>query len=115
MAMGPLEGVQVVEIAGLGPGPFCGMLLADLGAEIVLVERMQAGNAVTDVGPAAIYNRGKAPSRSISKTRAGVKPSCVSWQRPTRSSRGCGPASWNGWAWARRSATRAIPASSTAG
>src|SRR5512134_2214783 len=57
--MGPLEGVRVVEIAGLGPGPFCGMLLADLGAEVVLVERTRAGNAVTDVGPAAIYNRGK--------------------------------------------------------
>ena len=57
--MAPLEGVQVVEIAGLGPGPFCGMLLADLGADVVMVERTQAGNAVTDVGPAAIYNRGK--------------------------------------------------------
>jgi acetyl-CoA hydrolase len=59
MAMGPLNGVQVVEIAGLGPGPFCGMLLADLGADVVLVERTESGGAVTDIGPAAIYNRGK--------------------------------------------------------
>lgn len=29
---GPLEGVRVVEFAGLGPGPFCAMLLADMGA-----------------------------------------------------------------------------------
>ena len=29
---GPLAGVRVVELAGIGPGPFCGMLLADLGA-----------------------------------------------------------------------------------
>jgi alpha-methylacyl-CoA racemase len=36
---GPLAGVRVVELAGLGPGPFCGMLLADLGAEVILVDR----------------------------------------------------------------------------
>jgi alpha-methylacyl-CoA racemase len=37
--VGPLEGVRIVELAGIGPGPFCGMLLADLGAEVVLVDR----------------------------------------------------------------------------
>ena len=37
--MGPLQGIRVVELAGIGPGPFCGMLLADLGAEVVLVDR----------------------------------------------------------------------------
>ena len=37
--MGPLEGVRVVEIAGIGPGPFCAMLLADMGAEVVRVDR----------------------------------------------------------------------------
>ena len=37
--MGPLEGVKIVEIAGLGPTPFCGMLLADMGAEIIRIER----------------------------------------------------------------------------
>jgi len=36
---GPLAGIRVVEIAGIGPGPFCGMLLADLGAEVLLIER----------------------------------------------------------------------------
>jgi alpha-methylacyl-CoA racemase len=36
---GPLAGVRVVELAGIGPGPFCGMLLADLGAEVIRVER----------------------------------------------------------------------------
>jgi len=36
---GPLTGVTVVELAGLGPGPFCGMLLADLGAEVIRVDR----------------------------------------------------------------------------
>ena len=36
---GPLAGVRVVELAGIGPGPFCGMLLADLGAEVICVDR----------------------------------------------------------------------------
>jgi len=38
-ATGPLAGVKVIEIAGIGPGPFAAMLLADLGAEVVRVER----------------------------------------------------------------------------
>ncbi len=36
---GPLSGVRVVELAGIGPGPHCGMLLADLGAEVIVVDR----------------------------------------------------------------------------
>ena len=36
---GPLAGYRVVELAGIGPGPFCGMVLADLGADIVRVDR----------------------------------------------------------------------------
>lgn len=37
--MGPLTGVRVVEIAGIGPGPFCAMMLADAGADVVRVDR----------------------------------------------------------------------------
>jgi alpha-methylacyl-CoA racemase len=37
--MGPLSGVRVVEIAGIGPGPFCAMLLSDMGAEVLRVDR----------------------------------------------------------------------------
>jgi alpha-methylacyl-CoA racemase len=37
--VGPLAGLKVLEIAGIGPGPFCGMMLADLGAEVIRVER----------------------------------------------------------------------------
>src|ERR1700738_385167 len=36
---GPLEGVRVVEFAGIGPAPFCVMLLADLGADVLRIER----------------------------------------------------------------------------
>ncbi len=39
MAQGPLDGVKIVEFAGIGPGPFCGMLLSDLGADIVRIDR----------------------------------------------------------------------------
>src|SRR5690606_4479599 len=52
---GPLEGVRVVELAGIGPAPFCGMILADLGAEVVRVDRPErAGTPDTDP-----LNRGK--------------------------------------------------------
>jgi len=37
--MGPLTGLKVVEFAGLGPGPFCAMVLADLGADVISIER----------------------------------------------------------------------------
>lgn len=43
--MGPLKGVKVVEFAGIGPGPFCCMLLADMGADVLRVDRaMNVGN-----------------------------------------------------------------------
>jgi crotonobetainyl-CoA:carnitine CoA-transferase CaiB-like acyl-CoA transferase len=58
--MGVLSGLRVVEIAGLGPAPFCGMLLADMGADVVLVERAagQGGDPLS-LGKNAIVNRGK--------------------------------------------------------
>jgi alpha-methylacyl-CoA racemase len=37
--MGPLHGVTIIELAGLGPAPFCGMMLADMGADVIRVER----------------------------------------------------------------------------
>ena len=40
--MGPLTGLRVVELQGIGPGPFCGMMLADMGAEIIRVDRSAA-------------------------------------------------------------------------
>lgn len=44
LTSGPLAGVQVVELAGIGPGPMCGMLLADMGAQVLLVERLEPAN-----------------------------------------------------------------------
>lgn len=52
--MGPLQGVRVIEIEGLGPGPFAGMVLADLGAEVIQVGR--AGTPAQNLGA---LSRGK--------------------------------------------------------
>ena len=38
-ALGPLAGVKIIEFAGIGPGPFAGMVLADLGADVIGVDR----------------------------------------------------------------------------
>ncbi|MGW0751469.1 CaiB/BaiF CoA transferase family protein [Streptomyces sp. NPDC002587] len=55
---GPLAGVRVVELAGIGPGPFAAMLLADLGADVVRVDRPGGGGLAVD--PAHdVTNRGK--------------------------------------------------------
>lgn len=37
--MGPLKGVKCVEVGGIGPAPFCGMMLSDMGADIIRIER----------------------------------------------------------------------------
>jgi alpha-methylacyl-CoA racemase len=42
VAQGPLNGIKVVEFAGLGPAPFCGMLLSDLGADVLRIDRKDA-------------------------------------------------------------------------
>jgi alpha-methylacyl-CoA racemase len=42
---GPLSGLKVIELAGLGPAPFCGMILADLGAQVTRVDRMRPAGA----------------------------------------------------------------------
>ena len=58
--MGPLDGLKVIEIAGIGPGPFCAMMLADLGADVVRVERAQLVQPDKPVtSPADLLNRGR--------------------------------------------------------
>jgi alpha-methylacyl-CoA racemase len=58
--MGPLAGTTIIEIAGIGPGPYCGMLLADLGADVIRVDRagaVQGGDP--ERPPADLLNRGR--------------------------------------------------------
>ena len=59
MTTGPLSGVKVLEIAGIGPGPFCGMLLADLGADVVRVDRPGGGGMQLVPWADDLLNRGK--------------------------------------------------------
>jgi alpha-methylacyl-CoA racemase len=54
--MGPLSGVKVIEIAGIGPGPFCGMMLADMGADVLRIDRADAVGRNTRYD---LLNRGK--------------------------------------------------------
>src|SRR3954463_3652719 len=58
--MGPLSGYKVIELAGIGPGPFCAMVLADLGAEVIRIDRHRnAGLGDPDTPPADLLNRGR--------------------------------------------------------
>ena len=52
MGAGPLAGIRIVELGSIGPGPFCGMILADLGAEVLRVDRAAGGGLV---GPNADF------------------------------------------------------------
>lgn len=38
--MGPLAGLKIIELAGIGPGPFCGMMLSDMGADVIRIDRI---------------------------------------------------------------------------
>jgi alpha-methylacyl-CoA racemase len=53
--MGPLKGLRVIELQGIGPAPFCGMLLADMGAEVISVARRSS----TGDNSSLISERGK--------------------------------------------------------
>ena len=55
---GPLAGLKVIEMAGLGPAPFCGMLLADRGAEVLCIARPGPAAPLQD-GRFDVFARGK--------------------------------------------------------
>lgn len=64
--MGPLNGVRIIEFAGIGPGPMCGMMLADMGATVLRIDRKHpvthyAGQAWDSYNPGrfGVLNRGK--------------------------------------------------------
>ena len=58
--MGPLQGVRIIEVAGIGPGPFAAMMLADMGADVVRVDRTSnAMGGDPDAPPADVLARGR--------------------------------------------------------
>ena len=58
--MGPLTGYRVIELAGIGPGPMCAMLLSDLGADVLRIDRMTAaGLGISMRAKFDVLNRGR--------------------------------------------------------
>jgi alpha-methylacyl-CoA racemase len=71
--MGPLTGVKIVEMSNIGPAPFCGMLLADMGANVIRVDRLTAGDLGFDIPIRFDFlNRSKQAVAIDVKSAAGV-------------------------------------------
>ena len=72
--MGPLEGKKIIEIAGIGPGPFCAMVLSDLGAEVIRVDRVSAvPNEFPSTPGVDLLNRGRKSVAFDLKNQEGIK------------------------------------------
>ena len=57
--MGPLNGIKIIEMKGIGPGPYAGQVLADLGAEVIVVERSSKPNSIAPPSALDVNARGK--------------------------------------------------------
>ncbi|MBM3568649.1 MAG: CoA transferase [Alphaproteobacteria bacterium] len=72
--MGPLAGVKVIELEGIGPAPFCAMLLSDLGAEVIRVDRREpSGLGIPRQPKYELLNRGRRSVAVDLKHRDGVE------------------------------------------
>ncbi len=72
--MGPLAGVKIVELAGIGPGPMCAMLLADMGADIVRVDRTEDAKLGMGHNPKGELRNRSRPNIAVNlKTPEGVE------------------------------------------
>jgi len=71
--MGPLQGIKVLEFEAIGPGPFCGMVLADLGADVLLVDRLEDPGLGTSRGRnVEVMMRGKRSLTLDLKSKDGI-------------------------------------------
>ena len=96
---GPLAGLRVIELAGLGPGPFCAMVLADLGAEVIRVERvgMPAARSRAPSTVGMVLTRGRPAIGVDLKRRARASSWCCGWSNmPTSCWKASVPASSSG-------------------
>ena len=82
---GPLAGYRVIEIAGIGPGPFAAMMLADMGADVIRVERARRVRGPAPDRPARVTSRcaAGATSPSTSSTPTAWRRCSTSSSRPT--------------------------------
>jgi len=72
--MGPLSGLKIIEVAGIGPGPFAAMMLADMGADVIRVDRSANVNGGDpEAPPADIFNRGRRSIALDLKSPEGVE------------------------------------------
>jgi len=71
--MRPLDGIKVIEMAGLAPSPYCGMILADFGANVVIVDRLSTGAPeIPNLMTKNPFDRGKRSVRLNLKTEEGI-------------------------------------------
>ena len=71
--MRPLDGIRVIEMAGLAPSPYCGMILADFGAEVVVVDRLSSAAPETpNLMAKNPFDRGKRSMRVNLKAEEGI-------------------------------------------
>ena len=71
--MGPLAGIRVIEMKGIGPAPYAGMLLADMGAEVVVVERDSGPSGIAPPSRLDIQSRGKQSIALDLKNESGLE------------------------------------------
>ncbi len=72
--MGPLAGIKIIELAGIGPGPFAAMLLADMGATVIRIDRTQKADLGVDLPPRMnVMNRGRRSVAVDLKSKAGIE------------------------------------------
>jgi len=72
--MRPLDGIKVIEMAGLAPSPYCGMLLADFGADVTVVDRLSKGAPeIPNIMERNPFDRGKRSIRVNLKSRQGTE------------------------------------------
>ncbi|KPK25016.1 MAG: carnitine dehydratase [Dehalococcoidia bacterium SG8_51_3] len=71
--MRPLDGIKVIEMAGLAPSPYCGMILADFGADVVVLDRLSTGAPeIPNLMAKNPFDRGKRSVRINLKTKEGI-------------------------------------------
>ena len=72
--MRPLDGINVIEMAGLAPSPYCGMLLSDFGADVVIVDRLTKGAPeIPYIMKKSPFDRGKRSMRVNIKSDGGIE------------------------------------------
>jgi len=72
--MRPLDGINVIEMAGLAPSPYCGMLLSDFGADVMIVDRLTKGAPeIPYIMKKSPFDRGKRSMRVNLKSQGGIE------------------------------------------